>query len=79
MTKLDVTDCKLKGTALQVEIVNRVKDTQRLLMSPLPDILILSRDQYEDLEHDASMLSTQDSKDRLYNTGLNVMEIKIID
>jgi hypothetical protein len=79
MTSLDVTDCRLRGDALRVEIVNRVKDTQRLVLQPLPDMLILSRDQYEDLEHDASMLSTSDSKDRLYNTGMNVMELKIVD
>lgn len=77
MTTLDIRDCKLIGNDLKLEIVNRVKETQRLVLQPLPDMLILTKVQYEDLEDDPRMMPMYASKARIYITSENAMELDI--
>jgi hypothetical protein len=77
MTELDMTDCRLKGDELKLEIVNRVKSTQAYIIRPYPDRLIITKDQYQMLQSDPEMQHTWDSKDHLYRTPHNVMELVI--
>jgi hypothetical protein len=79
MTELNITDCPLKGKALRQEIVDRVKATQSVIIRTLPDLLILTKEQYKDLEHDPQMIDMHQSKERIYATQYNVMELSIKD
>lgn len=75
---LDITDCKLKGADLRKEIADRVKDTQRVLITTLPDTLLLTQEQYDILEHDPEMVGGYGSNSRVYITPYNAMDLQII-
>jgi hypothetical protein len=77
MTELNITDCKLKGDALRQEIVDRVKATQSVIIQTLPDMLVLTKEQYQELEDDSEMLPMYASKSGVYMTSENVMEVSI--
>lgn len=47
--KLDLTDCKLTGIALMIEMNNRFRETQRLIIRPYPGHLFVTKKQRDDL------------------------------
>lgn len=75
MKEIDITDCKLKGAALKQEIIDRVKATQSVIIQTLPNVLILTKEQYKDLEHDPEMYGAE--KSRVYITPYNAMDLDI--
>lgn len=78
MKQLDITDDYVTGPALAVLITNRIKDTQQYIQRPLPDRIKVRKDQFEDLAQHLRIIDTQDSRDRLLITPLNVMELEVV-
>lgn len=77
MTELDIQDLKQGGDELKQAIVKAVKDTQLYLTRPLPDLLIMTREQYEELEDDPQMVGLKDWQSRMYVTQYNAMELDV--
>jgi hypothetical protein len=75
MNVLDITDTKLKGEELKKEIWNRVKETQRLVIQTLPDVLRMTQDQFDELKPDMDLM--YQSNLHLYKTPDNVMEVEV--
>lgn len=74
MTKFD----ELSKDQLKEAILDGVKNTQsEALLMPLPDTLIIRQDQYDLLQDDPDLQNMYQSKDRLYATNLNVMEVRV--
>lgn len=76
---LDITPWKQKGWELKVEIENAVASTQSIIIQPLPNILIMTKAQYDDLQHDPEMIGAYQSTQHLYLTPHNVMDVVIKD
>lgn len=78
MNKLDITSYKEKGKDLHDRIVREVKPyaTSKLLV-PIPDVLRITEDQYDDLNKLSGMQDFYHTEDKLYNTGYNVMNVEI--
>lgn len=77
MDTLDITDWKEKGIDLKRAIGRAVEETQTGFLRPLPSILKMTTDQYDMLQHDPDMQQMYQSKDHLYVTPWNVMEVLI--
>lgn len=76
---LDITSLTERGEALKQAIFNAVKDTQAIIMAPLPNELIMTAAQYEDQDPLGDMAQAYKSKDRVYITPLNAMDIVVKD
>ncbi len=64
---------------LQKDIVETVAATQSpLLVVPLPNILLLTRRQYDLLQNDPDMLGTY-ADQRVYVTPLNAMDVRVVE
>jgi len=72
---LDLTDSRKQGPELHAEIIEAVKRTQRGFLRPLPNRLILNDKQFKSLLTDMQQL--YQSKDYLFSTPLNVMEVEV--
>lgn len=79
MTKpLDIRDWKEKGNELKKAITQAVKDTQRVLITTLPDRIIMSKKQYKDLTGSPELMQTANGQEHsLYRTLYNVMEVQV--
>lgn len=77
--ELDITDVQLKGKELIDDIENKVYETQRYAVGFLPDYLILTKKQFEDLATQLKLPNMWDTEDRMYITKYNVMEVVIRD
>lgn len=73
---LDMTGFDLTGENLKDQILKDVKASQTFFGVHLPDKLIIRKDQFESIEHDT--LRMEDTKDRLYRTPMNIMEVKVV-
>jgi hypothetical protein len=69
-------DKPLYGQTLIDEIKADVKRTQTLAGINLPDKLFITQKQYLSIENDTTAIG---EKERMYNTGLNVMEVYVVD
>lgn len=80
---LDIRDFKEKGDDLRKVILDAVEDTQRVLVRPYPDRLVLTKDQYNELARTDGMSKMYDPIQSIgqeffmYQTKHNVMEIEI--
>lgn len=74
---LDITGFKETGVELMKAIENAVGDTQRVLITELPNQLAMTRGQFNELMELSGMPEMLDSKDRMYITKHNVMEVTI--
>lgn len=72
---IDITDCRLTGNALKREILERVKDTQRLLIRTLPNRIIMTKKQFKELSADPQMIDVGTSEERIYMTRMNAMDV----
>ena len=79
MNNLDIRDAKETGDMLKVAIVNAVADTQKLFEQTLPSVLTMTKAQYMTQQNDPNIMHAFESKDHLYRTPLNVMEVVIKD
>jgi len=77
--ELDVSDLRERGEELKQAIFNAVKDTQGIIMSPLPNVLIMTAEQYMDQDPNPEMMPAYKSKDRLFITPLNAMDVVVKD
>lgn len=81
MNSLDITSWKERGQELSKAIELAVKDTQRVIVRPYPDRIIMSRKQYDilskkgELQNMDPSLKTQEFW--LYRTRYNIMEVEI--
>lgn len=87
METIDITDCKLRGHELHDEIVNRVEDTQRTLIRPLPGYLKMTKHQFVDLgklqgvigqSFDPEYLDPGEVDGKFYVTKHNIMELEVV-
>ena len=63
---------------LKQKIVVDVEATQsKSLVLPLPDAIIMRTDQYDLLQDDKDLFNAYDSKEYIYTTPLNAMEVRI--
>lgn len=83
---IDITPLKETGLELRQAIYNAVQDTQSaVLLTPLPNILIMTFAQYENLDPYGDMVGAYQSKQRIYITRhedgkpLNAMDVVVKD
>lgn len=80
---LDIRDFKETGEKLKEAINNAVKDTQRVIVRAMPDKLIMTPKQYDDLSTRPEFIKQQDSildvgqEFWLYRTPYNIMEVVV--
>lgn len=74
---INISDYKNYKTVdeLKSYIFSRVKDTQKFLMKPLPDKLIMNHDQFKLLGPDFK--EYEGIHTRLYFTPMNCMEVQV--
>ena len=78
MNTLDITSWKLHGQELSDRIIKEVKSfAKSKLLVPIPDILMMTQDQYDDLNRQNGMYDVFYTEDKMYRTPYNVMEIRI--
>jgi len=81
MKVLDIRGIRLKGEKLAKEIEELVKDTQRVIIQPLPSEILMTQEQFKDLATLARKDTTDDiellPKDQVYGTRYNAMDIKV--
>ncbi len=73
---LDMTAYKLSKDKLKAQIIDDVKATQIFAGRHLPDKLIITKPQFTLLEDDTVRM--EETKERLYVTPYNVMEVKVV-
>ena len=72
---LDARVSRKKGIELRDEIIESVAATQRFILQPLPDVLLLTQKQFMSLQdYTDAMYQTED---RMFVTPKNVMEVRI--
>ena len=76
---LDITDLKDKGVKLATAIHEAVKHRQSVLVQEHYNELLVTQDQYEDLMKWSGMIPMYGSKDMLFKTPDNIMEVRIKD
>lgn len=78
---LDVTDRKEKGVELHNVIVKEAKRAfESKLYLPIPNLLMLTQDQYDDLSKDLNSSPIDNmyhSDDKMYVTPYSVMEVRV--
>ena len=77
MKVLDITLFRETGKELSDAIELAVSDTQRVLIQELPSEILMTQAQFRELSDLAKLPKMYDSKDRLYQTSKNVMEVKV--
>lgn len=75
MDNLDITGVKKLGLELKEEIANMVKETQSVIVRPYPSFITMTVAQYKSLQHDPEMREMYQSKDHMFATPYNVMEV----
>jgi hypothetical protein len=76
---IDITPLTQTGMELQQAIFDAVKDTQGAIMTPLPNVLVMSAEQFQDQDPLGGMIMAYKSKDRVYITPYNAMDIVVKD
>lgn len=75
---LDITDFKQDNYEyLRTAIVQAVKDTQSVIIRELPNEILMTKKQFKILQLDPDLQQLYKSKDFLYHTPYNVMELRI--
>lgn len=77
MDTLDITDWKQTGWELKIEIDKAVASTQSVIIQPLPNKIIMTKAQYDMLQHDPEMIGAYKSNEHLYKTTHNLMDVII--
>lgn len=73
--ELDMRISPKLGPELNQEIIESVAATQRFILKPLPNWLIVTYDQFVSLHRYTQPI--EGTSDRLYQTPLNVMEVEV--
>lgn len=79
MKTIDITDSKLKGKELQQQIEDEVSSTQSVIIQELPSELKMTKAQFDNLQATSGMMNSYIPDYYIYQTKLNVMEIKVVD
>lgn len=74
---LDITDFKEKGTALKKAIVEAVKGTQSVVIRELPNQIVMTQKQYDELKPGFNVQEFSGQEYYMYQTPYNVMEIEV--
>lgn len=77
---LDITSYKEKGQELHDRIVKVVKSyAKSKLIIELPNKLVMTQKQYDDLSLLSGMYDVYYTEDKMYQTPYSVMEIRVVD
>lgn len=76
---LDITDFKEQGVELAKAIENAVKDTQRVVIRELPNELLMTQAQFDDLQKVTGTFESYIPDYYMFKTKLNVMEVRVKD
>jgi len=77
MNVLDISGFKEKDQELKKVILEQVKDRQKTIIQPHYDVLLMTTKQYDMLQGDPELRQMYQSKDHMYYTPYNVMEVQI--
>jgi hypothetical protein len=78
MNTLDITSWQDKNEHLQEKILKHIKGLHKtLLIMPMPDELLLTQSQFDQLAKLSNMGTMYHSNDRMFFTDWNVMEVKV--
>jgi len=78
MNTLDITTWKDKGEQLQEKIIKHIKGLhETLLIMPMPDELLMTQTQFDQLANLSNMGTMYHSNDRMFFTDWCVMEAKV--
>lgn len=77
MDTVDITNLQLHGKELTDQIHQAVKDTQRYIIRPLPNKLVMRPDQFDELQHDPDMLGDYEPENHVFLTPMNAMDVVI--
>lgn len=76
--RLDITTWKQKGLQLNEAIQKEIKGLSKsLIFMPMPAILEMRQDQYNDLMEVGKLPNMYHQEDRMYVTPYNVMEVRV--
>ncbi len=74
---LDIRHLTETGDELKKKILVMIDDTQSpLLITPLPNLLVMTGRQYDQMQTDPDMLGRY-SESRIYVTPLNAMDVRV--
>jgi hypothetical protein len=82
---LDVSDLSERDDTLRLAIFNAVKDTQSVVIKPLPNVLVMNKEQFDNQLLADEMVAPDGytdpykPKDHLWITPLNAMDIVVKD
>lgn len=79
MKTIDITQSKKTGKELGQEIEDAVASTQSVIIQDLPSELQMTKTQFDDLQATSGMMNSYIPDYFIYQTKLNVMEVKVID
>lgn len=80
MNVLDITHEQARTKEqLHDRIVAMVKDTQRVLIRELPNILLMTKKQFKLLARNDEMRKLYESEEMFYYTKFNAMQIEVKD
>lgn len=79
MKTLDITDFKKHGMELAEEINSAVWSTQRLIIQPLPDEIVMTQSQFNELSKLSGMDEMYGTEGHIWYTRHNVMEVVVRD
>ena len=79
MKTINITKSKLLGKDLHQQIEDEVASTQSVIIQELPSELEMTKAQFDDLQATSGMMNSYIPDYFIYQTKLNVMEVKVID
>lgn len=76
--RLDITTWKQKGLQLNEAILKEIKGlSESLIFMPMPAILEMRQDQYDDLMALSKLPNMYHQEERMFITPYNVMEVRV--
>jgi len=79
MKTINITKSKLLGKDLHQQIEDEVAATQSVIIQELPSELEMTKAQFDDLQATSGMMNSYIPDYFIYQTKMNVMEVKVID
>lgn len=75
--EFDIRGYKQKGHELAKLINDEIALSQKYILTPLPDVLVMTQEQYDDLHKIKGLEPMYKSEDQIFVTPHNVMECRV--